>query len=197
MDFTNADGTVSRPKGMSNGERNELYLSHEDGQGVVLPYDDGRLGFLLMLPDEDVSLADYLATWDGKTIKNLLDGQEERLTALTVPKYELEWSDSLVETLSAMGWTDAFDPAVADFTAMGACPDGPLYIGDVIHKTVLKVNEKGTEAAAVTAVMANASAAMPPDDLVVLRFDRPFVCGIVDLETGTPLFLGTVENLSD
>lgn len=197
MDFTNADGTVSHPKGMSNGERDELYLAHEGGQGVVLPYDDGRLGFLLMLPNEGVSLAGYLASWDSETIKTLLDGKEERLTALTVPKYELEWSDSLVDILSAMGLAGAFDPAVADFTAMGTCPNGPLYIGDVIHKTILKVNEKGTEAAAVTVVEAACGAAMPPDDLVVLTFDRPFVCGIVDMETGAPLFLGTVENLSD
>ena len=52
MDFTAADGTVSHPKGMHNGERDEWYLSHDGGAGVVLPYDDGRLGFLLMLPEE-------------------------------------------------------------------------------------------------------------------------------------------------
>lgn len=69
----------------------------------------------------------------------------------------------------------------------------PLYIGDVIHKTAFEINEKGTEAAAVTAVMMECTSAMPPQDLIYLRFDRPFVYGIVDLETGTPLFLGTME----
>ena len=48
----------------------------------------------------------------------------------------------------------------------------------------------------MTAVIMECGAAMPPDDLVVLSFDRPFVCGIVDLENGAPLFLGTVENLA-
>ena len=81
----------------------------------------------------------------------------------------------------------------ADFTAMGHSDNGPLFLGDVLHKTVLKVNEKGTEAAAVT-VAAPGGAAMPTD-LVVLRFDRPFVCGIVDMKGGAPLFLGTVETL--
>lgn len=195
MDFQNADGSVSHPRGMSNGTRNELYLAHENGQGVVLPYDDGRLGLLLMLPDEGVSLTDYLAAWDGSTIASLLENKQERLVSLSVPKYELEWDGSLAQPLQAMGLTGAFDVDKADFTAMGTA-DGPLYIGDVIHKTVLKVNEEGTEAAAVTAVMMDCGAAMPPDDLVVLRFDRPFVCGIVDLENGAPLFLGTVENLS-
>ena len=128
-------------------------------------------------------------------MKNLLDGREERRVSLTVPKYELEWSGSLAEVLPEMGLSGAFDVAAADFSAMGHSDNGPLFIGDVIHKTALKVNEKGTEAAAVTAVVMEAGADMPTD-LIELRFDRPFVCGIVDLESGAPLFLGTVETLN-
>jgi len=195
MDFTAADGTVSHPKGMSNGTRDELCLVGVNSRGVVLPYDDGRLGLMLLLPDEGVTLTDLLSSLDGPGFAALLAGRGERLCALTVPKFELEWDGSLADSLQAMGLAGAFDPNAADFSAMGSSPIGPLFIGDVIHKTVLKVNEKGTEAAAVTAVIMEAGAAMPPDDLVVLRFDRPFLCGIVDLETGAPLFLGTVENL--
>ena len=194
MDFTAADGTVSHPRGMHNGTREEWYLSHAGGSGVLLPYDDGRLGFLLMLPEEGLGLSDYLSDWDGMTVKNLLDGREERRVSLTVPKYELEWSGSLADVLPEMGLSRAFDVSAADFTAMGRSDNGPLFIGDVIHKTVLKVNEKGTEAAAVTAVVMESGAAMPTD-LIELCFDRPFVCGIVDLEGGAPLFLGTVETL--
>ena len=194
MDFTAADGTVSHPRGMHNGTRDEWYLSHTGGSGVLLPYDDGRLGFLLMLPEEGLGLSEYLSGWDGTTVKKLLDSREERRVSLTVPKYELEWSGALSDVLPEMGLSRAFDVSAADFTAMGRSDNGPLFIGDVIHKTVLKVNEKGTEAAAVT-VAAPGGAAMPTD-LVVLRFDRPFVCGIVDMESSAPLFLGTVETLS-
>lgn len=196
MDFRNADGTVSQPQGMSNGTRNERYLSHEGGQGVVLPYDDGKLGLLLMLPDEGTSLTDYLAAWDGTTVKTLLDTQRETRVSLTAPKFKTEWDGQLVDTLKAMGLTGAFDPDAANFSAMGQSKDGyPLYIGDVIHKTAFELNEKGTEAAAVTMVMMDAASAMPPEDLIYLRFDRPFVYGIVDLETGAPLFLGTMEQM--
>ena len=174
MDFTAADGTVSHPRGMHNGIREEWYLSHAGGSGALLPYDDGRLGFLLMLPEEGTDLSDYLSGWDGTTVKNLLDSREERRVSLTVPKYELEWSGSLAEVLPEMGLSGAFDVAAADFSAMGHSDKGPLFIGDVIHKTALKVNEKGTEAAAVTAVIMDAGAAMPTD-LIELRFDRPFV----------------------
>ena len=148
-----------------------------------------------MLPEEGTQLSDYLSGWDGTTVKTLLDGREERQVSLTVPRYELEWSGSLAEILPEMGLSRAFAVSAADFTSMGHSDNGPLFIGDVIHKTVLKVNEKGTEAAAVTAVVTEAGAAMPTD-LIELCFDRPFVCGIVDMESGAPLFLGTVETLS-
>lgn len=193
MDFTAQDGTVTHPKGMSNGTRNEQYISGGHGQGVVLPYDDGRLGLLLMLPEEGVSLTDYLAGWEPDTVSSLLTSRRETLVSLTCPKFKTEWSGSLNDSLQAMGLSRAFDPQEADFSAMGSADENPLYIGDVIHKTAFEINEKGTEAAAVTAVIMEPTAAMPPQDLIYLRFDRPFVYGIVDLETGTPLFLGTME----
>ena len=193
MDFTAGDGTVTHPKGMSNGTRNEEYISAENGQGVLLPYDDGRLGLLLMLPREGTSLTDYLDGWDEATIPSLLSTRQEARVSLTCPKFKTEWSASLNDSLQAMGLSEAFDPQRADFSAMGNAGGYPLYIGDVIHKTAFELNEKGTEAAAVTAVMMECTSAMPPEDLIYLRFDRPFVYGIVDMETGTPLFLGTME----
>lgn len=193
MDFTSADGSVIHPKGMHNGTRNEEYIATENGQGVLLPYDDGRLGLLLMLPQEDVSLADYLASWDGDTVSQLLSARQETRVSLTCPKFKTEWSDSLRNCLQAMGLSAAFDPGAADFSAMGSAGGNPLYIGDVIHKTAFELNEKGTEAAAVTAVMMAPTAAMPPQDLIYLTFDRPFVYGIVDIQSGTPLFLGAME----
>lgn len=197
MDFHNADGTLSRPKGMSNGTRNEEYIQAENGHGVVLPYDDGRLGLLLMLPNEGMSLEDLLSGWDGSTVPELLSSRTSTRVALTMPKYRTEWSGSLKDQLSALGLVGAFDPEAADFTAMGTltAPMKHLCVGDVIHKTAFEVNEKGTEAAAVTAVVMVGATAMPPQDMVYLNFDRPFVYGIVDLLDGCPLFLGTVEHL--
>lgn len=193
IDFTAADGTVTHPKGMSNGTRNEEYISTEKGQGVLLPYDDGRLGLLLMLPEEGVSLTDYLAAWDGNTVPELLSARAKTRVSLTCPKFRTEWGASLRDSLSAMGLEGAFEVGRADFTAMGSAGDYPLYLGDVIHKTAFELNEKGTEAAAVTAAIMRCGSAMPPDDLIYLRFDRPFVYGIVDMQMGTPLFLGTME----
>ncbi len=195
MDFHNADGTVSKPNGMSNGRRTETYLSHQGGQGVLLPYDDGKLGLLLMLPDEGVSLTDYLDGWDGQTISGLLENQRETKVSLTMPKFKAEWEGELKEILMSLGLTRAFIFGQADFTPMGSSTFGPLFIGSVFHKTAFEVNEKGTEAAAVTVVTMGAGSARPPEEVVYLTLDRPFVYGIVDLETGAPLFLGTLEQV--
>ena len=191
MDFTATNGSVTRPHGMSNGTRQERYLSHEDGQGVLLPYDDGRLGLILMLPREGLSLDSYLSGWSGQTIPDLLSGGRDTLVQLTCPKFQVQWGGSLKKILSALGLETAFDPDRADFSSTS--DGGGLYLGDVIHKTAFELQEKGTQAAAVTAVMMDAKADLPPEDLIYLRFDRPFVYGIVDLELGVPLFLGTME----
>lgn len=195
MDFTAEDGTVSRPLGMHNGTRNEAYIAAEEGQGVLLPYDDGRLGLLLMLPREGLSLTDYLARWDGATIPALLAACQDTRVNLTMPKFKTEWSASLSTPLAALGLARAFDGQAADFSAMGTLkdPEDNLCIGDVIHKATFEVNEKGTEAAAVTAVIMNKATSMPADQPISLTLDRPFVYAIVDRLTGTPLFLGTLE----
>ncbi len=197
LSFTAEDGTVTEPLGMDNGTRYEDYIAAENGQGVVLPYDDGRLGLLLMLPDEGVTMEEYLSGWDGDTVKELLDKRESVKVALTMPKFKAEWSGSLADTLKDMGLAVAFDQSKADFLPMGrTVRDNPLCIGDVIHKTSFEVNEEGTEAAAVTAViMMECTSVGIPEEIVYLRLDRPFVYSIVDLETGFPLFLGTLETV--
>ena len=91
-----------------------------------------------------------------------------------------------------MGLDRAFDARLADFSALGDNPEG-YFISQVIQATKIAVNEEGTEAAAATIVDMNCGAGMPPEDGVRLVFDRPFLYGIVDLQTGLPLFLGTFE----
>ena len=95
------------------------------------------------------------------------------------------------DILAVLGLEDAFTPGAADFSLLGDNPEG-YYLSQVIHAAKIKVNEKGTEAAAATVVAANGAGA-PPEEGITLIFDQPFLYGIVDLETGIPLFLGTFE----
>jgi Serine protease inhibitor len=90
------------------------------------------------------------------------------------------------------GWGIAFDPGRADFSGMSERHAKDLFIGTVKHKTFVRVDEKGTEAAAVTSVgMRLTSLPLVERQLV---FDRPFVYGIMDLKAGIPLFVGIMEN---
>jgi serine protease inhibitor len=103
-----------------------------------------------------------------------------------LPRFEVEWEASLVQSLQAMGMRTPFEAGAADFSEMFA--GGGPWIGDVLQKKYLRVDEKGTEAAAVTAVVMVESA--PP----TMSFDRPFFLAIYDHATSTVLFLGQITD---
>lgn len=192
--FTAADGTVTDTDFLSNGVRTEGYFRTETAAGVVLPYDDGRLAFMAVLPDG--GLDGWLEELDGETFSHLLDSAEDTLVYLRMPKFEAEWGGSLSDALKDLGLESAFDPGQADFSALGSVEGGaPLFVGSVDHRAKIQVNEKGTEAAAATVVAVPAGAEAEPMDPVELCLDRPFCYAVVDLERGVPLFLGTFETV--
>ena len=169
------------------------YLQSETAQGAVLPYDDGRLAFFALMPEEGADFGAWLDTLDGDTFTQLLENRTDtEFLTLALPKFEAEWDGQLKDILSALGLDLAFTPGEAGFSLLGDNPDG-YFLSQVIHTAKIEVNEKGTEAAAATVVAAEAGSAPPPETGVTLIFDRPFLYGIVDLETGVPLFLGTFE----
>ena len=189
-DFTHTGGSTESMDFLNTGSTSFPYLRGDGVQGVVLPYDDGRLGFFALLPDGD--LDSWLAGLEGDALNQLLDGRESTLFLhLGLPKFEAEWKGELKDILAALGLEDAFIPGEADFSLLGENSEG-YYLSQVIHAAKIKVNEKGTEAAAATIIDASGSGA-PPEEGITLVFDRPFLYGIVDLETGIPLFLGTFE----
>ncbi len=191
-DFHLEDGSTAPVDLMINGSRTERYIHTEQEQGVLLPYTDGRLAFLALLPPEGTALTDYLNTLDGTRLTGLITGAEEEEILLLLPKFTAYWQGSLVEPLKAMGLEQAFDPERADFSGMGTGENGyPLYLNAVEHGAGIEVDEQGTKAFAFTFVGAACGGAAP--QLEELCLDRPFVYGIVDMERGIPLFLGTFE----
>jgi serpin B len=106
---------------------------------------------------------------------------------LSMPKFEIESSFSLVDALTALGMPVAFSPD-ADFSGMTG--NRELAISDVVHKAFVSVDEAGTEAAAATAVMMKFTAA--PAEPIPVTVDRPFIFAIRDVETGALLFVGRV-----
>ena len=194
-DFSHGDGAVERMEFLSHFSQSLPYLSRKDCEGALLPYDDGRLAFFALMPKLSPDVPDFdawLAGLDGEGLSQLLlSGEEAEFLCLSLPKFEQEWSGELQEVLPGMGLERAFAPETADFSLMGDSPYG-YYLSLVIHAAKIEVNEKGTEAAAAT-VAASESGSTAPMEGITLVFDRSFLYGIVDLQTGVPLFLGTFE----
>lgn len=196
MDFHHAGGPDSHPDYLQHFNTTLSYIQGEGAQGTVLPYDDGRLAFFVLLPDlypDSPDLGEWLNGLDAEELSRLINSREDTLfLRFAMPKFKAEWQGDLENILPELGLRDAFVPGTADFSKMGDNEYG-YYINKVIHAAKIEVNEKGTEAAAATVVAAPAGAAEPPREGITLILDRPFLYGIVDLQTGVSLFLGTYE----
>ena len=196
MDFHHAGGPDSQVEYLRKFDTQLSYLQGKGAQGVVLPYDDGRLAFVAILPDlypDSPDFGQWLNNLEGNSLSQLINNREDAtFLSFAMPKFSAEWKGNLEDTLPLLGLEDAFVPGAADFSSLGDNPEG-YFINQVIHATKIEVNEKGTEAAAATVVAAESGAAAPPQEGITLILDRPFLYGIVDLYTGVPLFLGTYE----
>ncbi|MDD2396999.1 MAG: serpin family protein [Tissierellia bacterium] len=177
-----------------NRRGNIDYLKLNDITGVVLPYLDEQFAFVGLLPAEGQTPKDLINDLSALDLARLLKDKEVKNIELSLPKFESSYEDSLKNELSNLGMNIAFEPYSADFSLMSENFKKDLYISEVKQKTYIKVDEKGTEAAAVTVVGAEATSM--PVELPKIVFDRPFVYGIVDVETGIPLFIGIMENPS-
>lgn len=193
-EFTKADGSAVTVPFMNMYEAYESYIKTEDAEGIMLPYDDGRLAFIALKPDSGDARG-YAASLTGAKLKELIAAAKaDTFVTVNMPKFSTGYSVYLTDALKAMGMTDAFDPFLADLYGAGRGVDGPLYISYVFQRVKVDVDEEGTEAAAVTEIATAEGCALPAEEPIVLTFDKPFVYAIVDTETGVPLFAGVMEN---
>ena len=171
------------------------YLHDEHAEGFLKAYADGKYAFAVLLPDEATSIENYVNQLTGERLHAILASPIDESVEIALPKFKAEFSAELSENLKALGMTDAFDGANADFTALGTSDEGNIYISRVLHKTFIQVDEEGTKAGAATAVEAAAEgAALYPHSVLL---NRPFVYMIVDLETKLPIFLGALTALPE
>lgn len=159
---------------------------------LSLPYKGGDLDMVLVLPDEGTPLAEVEAKLDAATLAAWLAAPARAEVIVALPRLRLETRFDLRAELEALGLCQAFT-GEADFSGM--VPGGGLAIDEVVHKAFLDVDEKGTEAAAATAVEMRATSAIPAQPKV-FNANRPFILAIRHLETGAVLFLGRVGDPS-
>lgn len=172
--------------------RSMKYLSDSRTSGVLLPYSDGRFALIVLLPESGVTPRELVSQMNADDLAALMASQQAAGVELLLPKFETRYEDSLIGEMAKLGMGEAFEGGQADFSLMNAGRRKDLYISEIRHKTFCRVDEDGTEAAAVTSVETRVTS-VPIGD-IRLSFDRPFVYGIIDTVTGLPLFLGILED---
>ena len=183
--FTRRDGTtVDVPLMHTSGQFQ--YVAGADWQAVDLPYVGGALSMLVVVPDD---LAVFEKTLDGAALAGIVRGLTSQEVILAMPRFGTESKVELGPVLAALGMPTAFTDA-ADFS--GITREQALQISAVIHQANIDVDEKGTEAAAATAVVIRATSM--PAEPVTLTIDRPFLFALRDMESGAVLFLGRITD---
>ncbi len=192
LPFLMGDGTSEEVETMSLETALE-YTSNDLFSGVHLPYGKGDYQMTVFLPDRNKTTADLIAALDHeKWTAWMKDFRKEEKVVVSMPRFKFSWKMKLNEVLDDMGMKKAFQPYVADFSGMTGFKD--LFIGYVIHKTFVDVNENGTEAAAVTAVgMFTTSMPVDPPKKIYFTVDRPFLFTITEKSTGAILFIGEMN----
>ena len=162
----------------------------EDFSAVELPYKNNKFSMFLFLPAESKTVNGLVEALDGERWNHWLEEfNEAEEFRVYMPKFKFEFDRSLADDLIDMGLGIAFT-GQADFSGIS---DIPLLISDVIHKTYIDVNEEGTEAAAVTAIVFENTSIGPGS---TIRLDRPFLFAITENSSKSILFVGKVSEPS-
>lgn len=175
-------------------QRLGVYFENDQATGFAKAYEEGY-EFIAVLPKAQGSV-----DLSGLDLDGFLDSRTGAYDVdILLPKFEVEYSTSLVNTLTALGLGSLFADHALDglLTDQAKSADWEAHISDVLHKTYMKMYEEGTEAAAVTAVMVEATcAAMPVERQVKqVHLDRPFAFLIRDAQSGQVVFCGVMEQV--
>ena len=192
-DFTAEDGSKEKVELMHS--REGTYLESEDATGLVKYYKGGKYAFAALLPNEGVSVDELIANLDGNKLHEILANGRDIEVISAIPKFETSFDIEMSDVLKGMGMIDAFDAGKADFTAMGTSEINNIFISRVIHKTFISVAEQGTKAGAATLVEMTEGCALSEEEPKEVILNRPFVYMLVDCETWTPFFIGTLMHV--
>jgi len=166
------------------------YLEEEDLQVLELPYANGDLAMVILLPGKASGLAKLERSLTPENLDRWLSALRKREVNVYLPKFKLDSGFDLRSALSALGMSSAFTLGTADFSGMDGKKD--LFISAVIHRAFVSVDEEGTEAAAATAVVMTMG--LSPDQPPVFRADRSFVFLVRERATGGIIFIGRLED---
>ena len=189
-DFTDISGAIINVDFMHSTEG--TYLDDGMATGFTKPYAGGAYSFAALLPNEDVPIEAYIESLTGAGFLGMLENASYETVIASMPKFEYEYKVKMSDVLRGLGIPDAFDMDKADFSRLGVSSDGNIYIGEVLHKTFISVDELGTKAGAATMVDMVSGSSAPQSEPKTVRLDRPFLYAIIDNATNLPIFIGTL-----
>ena len=170
-------------------ENDFSYFTNEEFQAIDLPYGDGNFSMTVLLPAPEKNVDSLVFNLSEENWDLLLNNFSTQEGTLYLPKFELEYKITLNDVLKSLGMEIAFTPGLADFSNMYTGP-AELFIDKVKHKTYVKVDEEGTEAATVTSV--SISFTSIGGSGFTMCVDRPFVFVIREKNSGSILFVGKI-----
>ncbi|WP_019504657.1 serpin family protein [Pleurocapsa sp. PCC 7319] len=181
---------VSIPKMMMSQTGNYRYYANEQFQAVRLPYGKKEeLSMYIFLPRETNNLEQFNQQLTLDNWQEWLSQMRSQQGNITIPRFKLEYETELKNILASLGLKKMFDPSQAEFSPL---TDTPVAVDEVKHKTLIEVNEEGTEAAGVTSIGIRITSATPEAQPFTMNVNRPFFFAIRDDVTETVLFMGNI-----
>lgn len=168
------------------------YYNDTNFEMLEIPYGSGKFSMLILLPKSGKKADDVISSLAPANLNSWISKLTETKKTVYLPKFEFKFDKSLISNLQDLGMVDAFNPLKSN--SSGISDAAQLFISEVMHKSYIKVDEKGTEAAAVTGITIGVTSIGP--DLAVFRVDHPFVFLIREKDTNSILFMGKVVDPS-
>lgn len=179
------------------------YRFADDGavKALELRYRGHDMSMLVLLPRQVDGIGAVEESIDASRLGAIVGSLRDERVLVSLPRFDVSQAEplSLGRDLAAMGMADAFSPDDADFTGIADPPDPAdrLFIARVFHKAFVRVDEKGTEAAAASALSMAVAGSAAPQRFVEFKADHPFLFLIRDDRTGLVLFIGRVMDPSN
>lgn len=194
--FTTIAGEEQDASYMNSVEN--CYYENEWMQGFSKRYENGSYYFAGFIPKDGKKLEECLEKLTGAEIYQMLSEPDHSKDVYAkLPKFKSAYGKEMTEILQGMGVQDAFSEENADFSRMQSENSSEnAYIGSVLQKTFIEVDEEGTKAAAVTEVIGMTTTSMEkPKEIVEITLDQPFFYMIVDARYHVPIFMGVTEHM--